>query len=200
MTTVSEVKTKETTLNTEIATQLEAIKVLTPATPEFDEAYTRYLTSKASLAKIPDEIAQALLAENADAIAVVATQTADAIVQLVTGLKVNDLIGCEVTALRMYTDSDNKKHVVFNPVTVIKASGKRSEKSQGRTVITDSEGNSQSLTKFVLAHATEDEKLTDAYKYPHVRVATKPKFDEFCESHNLTGFNYILPSSEGEAN
>lgn len=194
--TTQEVETKKTGLEAEIETALEAAKVLTPATPEFDEAYGRYLAAKANLAKIPEEFAKAKLAENAEAIATAGSQVAEAIGQLVDGLKVADLLGTPVTALRYFVDAEKKAGVVFNPIAKIKSTGKREAKGTGRTVIVDTEGNRLSLTKFVLAHATDAEKASDEFKYPHSQVDSKPKFEKFCEAHSLTGYTYELPSSE----
>ncbi len=188
--TVIEVEARKFSLEAELSTALEAAKVLTPATPEFDEAYSRYLSAKANLAKIPDEVIKAKVAENADAIKVASTQVGEAITQLVDGLKVADLMGVPVTALRYFTDSEGKVGVVFNPVTKVKSTSSPRTPGTGRTVIVDSEGNRLSLTKFVLAHATEAEKASPEYKYPHTRVDSKPKFEAFCASHSLTGYSH----------
>lgn len=194
--TVVEVETKKTNLETEMATALEAAKVLTPATAEFDEAYSRYLSAKASLAKIPDEIAAAKLAENADAIKVCAAQVAEAIGQLVDGLKVADLIGTPVIALRYAVDAEGKALVVFNPIIKVRAAGApKGAKGAGRTVIVDPAGEKWSLTKFVLNFATDAEKATPEFKYPHSQVATKPKFEAFCQAHSLTGYTYEVPTA-----
>ncbi|KKL10948.1 hypothetical protein LCGC14_2550710, partial [marine sediment metagenome] len=64
--TILEIEAKKTTLEGELSTALEAAKVLTPATVEFDEAYGRYLAAKTALARIPDEVAKAKQVENAD--------------------------------------------------------------------------------------------------------------------------------------
>lgn len=195
--TIQEIETKKTTLEAEMGTALEAAKVLTPATAEFDEAYSRYLSAKASLAKIPDELAAAKVAENADAIAVCGSQVAEAIGQLVDGLKVADLLGVPVTALRYAKDSEGKALIVFNPVIKVKATGgTRKASGAGRTVIVDAEGNRLSLTKFVLANASDAEKVTPEFKYPHTQVDSKPKFEAFCEAHSLTGFTYETPQAE----
>lgn len=199
MQTVQEVEAKKTTLEAEQATALEAAKVLTPATAEFDEAYGRYLAAKASLLKIPDEIAAATLAANAELIATAGAQVAEAIGQLLTGLEVEKLVGKPVICLRYAVDSESKALVVFNPIIKVASTRKAgATKGGGRTVIVDGEGNRLSLTKFVLAHATEAEKATDEYKYPHALVATKPKFEAFCTGHSLTGYTYELPSETTE--
>lgn len=198
--TVIEVEAKKISLEAELNTAAEATKVLTPVTPEFDEAYSRYLAAKTALAKIPEEISKAKIAENAEAIAQCGGQVAEAIGQLVTGLKVEELIGTPVTSLRYFIDADKKASVVFNPVVKVatRGTGSRKDGKGGRTVIVDSEGNRQSLTKFVLEHATEAEKGTDAYKYPHTRVDSKPKFEEFCKEHTLTGYTYEVATAEAE--
>lgn len=199
MQTIVEIEAKQKTLEAEMSTSIEAAKVLTPATPEFDEAYSRYLAAKASIAKIPDEIATAKLAENAEAIATAGAQVAEAIEQLVDGLKVADLIGVPVTALRYAKDAEGKKLVIFNPVTKVRAAGARRGRGAGRTSIIDPQGEKWSLTKFVLAHASDTEKASPEYKYPHTQVDSKPKFEKFCEAHSLTGYTYELPTTEGEA-
>jgi len=207
--TTVEVEAKKTTLEAEMATALEASKVLTPATAEFDEAYGRYLAAKAGIAKIPEELAKAKLAENAEAIATAGAQVGEAIVQLVDGLKIADLLGTAVTGLRYYrhvkTAEDGTETidtgVVFNPVTKVPTKGTKPAKGAGRTVILDAAGERLSLTKFVLANATDEEKLetSDKFlKYPHTAVDTKPKFEAFCESHGLTGFTYT-PAEAGAA-
>ena len=144
--TVTEVEAKKTGLEAEITTALEAVKVLTPATTEFDEAYGRYLAAKAGLAKIPEEIAQAKLAENADAIAQCGTQVAEAIGQLVDGLKVADLLGVPVIALRYAVDAEGKALVVFNPIIKMKAAGGTRKAGGGRTVVVDPESCNISQT------------------------------------------------------
>lgn len=201
--TVTEVEEKQVKLEAELSTALEAAKVLTPATAEFDEAYSRYLAAKAAIAKIPDELSKAKIAENSAVIATAGSQVADAIEQLIEGLKVSELIGAPVTALRYAIDAEGKKLVVFNPVTRLASSGgKREAKGTGHTMIVDPEGNKLSLTKFVLANATDEEKASEAFKYPHTQVDSKPKFEAFCESHNiaLAGFVYETPKqAEAEA-
>lgn len=191
--TILEIEAKKTTLEGELSTALEAAKVLTPATVEFDEAYGRYLAAKTALARIPDEVAKAKQVENADAIAQCAVQTGEALTQLLAGLKVADLLGTPVIAGRWAIDAEGKMLVVFNPITKVSSSTGSKKTGTGRTTILDTGGNVLSLTKFVLAHATEAEKTSDAFKYPHTQVATKPKFEAFCTEHKLTGYTYQLP-------
>lgn len=205
--TVIEVEQKRTQLEAEMQTALTAAKVLVPATPEFDEAYSRYLNAKAGIAKIPDEIAKAKLAENAEAINAAGATVAEAIAQLVEGLKVAELIGSPVIALRYYRtvskdEAGNEKvstGVAFNPVTQLKAKGAPKEaKGHGRTIIIAPDGSKLSPTKFVLQSRTKEE--TDAaaakeHDYPHTFVDTKPKFDAWCVAHNLTGYIYEVPAS-----
>ena len=203
MSPIAEIEAKKTTLESALATALEAAKVLTPATPEFDEAYGRYLTAKAALVKIPDELAAAMRLENKAAIDADATVACDAIFQLVEGLKVADKLGVPVVALRYYrierTDGEGKvsveQGVVFNPVASKAApKGERKTKGAGHTQIVTPEGERLSLTKFVLANATEEDKASDKFKYPHSFVDSKPKFDTFCTSHSLVGFTYETPA------
>ncbi|GAH37999.1 unnamed protein product, partial [marine sediment metagenome] len=104
-----------------------------------------------------------------------------------------------VTALRYFTDAEGKVGVVFNPVMKVTAKGTPRTPGTGRTVIVDTEGNKLSLTKFVLAHATDAEKASPEYKYPHSQVATKPKFEAFCTAHALTGYTYDTTSGATEA-
>lgn len=196
--TCQEVEAKKVSLEAELNTALEAAKVLTPATAEFDDAYSRYLSSKSALAKIPDELSKAKVAENAVVIATASSQVADAIEQLCEGLKVAELIGAEVVGLSYRKNPEGVKTVIFNPITRVATAGKREAKGTGHTVIIDSEGNHLSLTKFVLAHATEAEKASDAFKYPHTQVDSKPKFESFCEGHSLTGFVYETPKQAEE--
>lgn len=205
--TIVEIEAKKTTLESALTTALEAAKVLTPATPEFDEAYGRYLSAKSSLAKIPDEIAAAMRIEHKAAIDADAVVAADAIYQLIEGLKVADKLGVPVVALRYYrverTDAEGKVSVeqgaVFNPVAA-KATpkGERKGKGAGHTQVVTPEGERLSLTKFVLANATEEDKASDKFKYPHSFVDSKPKFDSFCESHSLVGFTYETPAVAAE--
>ena len=159
---------------------------------------TDVLAAKAALLKIPDEIAAATLAANAELIATAGAQVAEAIGQLLTGLEVEKLVGKPVICLRYAKDSEGKSLVVFNPIIKVASTRKAGAKGTGRTVIVDAEGNRLSLTKFVLAHATEAEKATDEYKYPHALVASKPKFEAFCQSHALTGYTYETPSETTE--
>jgi len=198
--TVIEVEAKQVKLEAEMSTALVAAQALTPATAEFDEAYGRYLKAKAEIAKIPDELSKAKIAENSAVIATAGAQVADAIQQLVTALDVEKLVGTPVIALRYAVDAEGKGLVVFNPITRVASAGsKREAKGTGHTVIVDPEGNRLSLTKFVLANATDDEKASDAFKYPHTQADSKPKFDAFCEAHGLTGFVYELPGKATEA-
>lgn len=193
---IQEIQAKETSLQATMATALEAAKVLTPATVEFDEAYGRYLSAKTNLAKIPDELAKAKQAENAGAIVQCGTQIAEAIGQLVVGLKVAELVGTPIIVLNYAVDSEGKALVVFNPIVKIKSTGsKSSTKGAGRTVVVDSQGEKLSLTKFVLEHATDTEKASPEFKYPHTKVDSKPKFEAFCKEHSLTGFTYEVPQA-----
>lgn len=205
-----EIEAKQVTLEAEQNTALEAARVLTPATPEFDEAYARYLGAKAAIAKIPDEIATAKLAENKAAIDAAAITVTEGITQLVDGLNVGDLLGKPVISLRYFrvvsTDDAGVETIstgtVFNPVTKVstKGAGKSAGKGTGRTVVVDAEGNRLSCTKFVLAHATDSEKTDgseDYIKYPHTAIDTRPKFDKFCETHGLAGFTYEVPQADG---
>ena len=146
-------------------------------------------------------MSKALIAQNADAIAAIGVQIADAIEQLADGLKVADLLGTPLIALRYAKDAEGKKLVVFNPIIKVKAAGGTRKAGTGRTVVVDAEGNRLSLTKFVLAHATDAEKdaaHADYLKYPHAAVDTKPKFEAWCQSHTLTGFTYETPSATTE--
>jgi len=206
--TVNEVEEKKIQLETALQTALEAAKVLTPATPEFDEAYGRYLASKAELAKIPSELQKAKLVENAEAIKTAGNTVTEAIFQLTEGLKVAELLGSPVIALRYYRtvgrDEAGKESVstgvVFNPVAQLKTKrAPKESKGVGRTVIRSADGTKTSLTKFVLDYATEDEKASARFKYPHTVIDTKPKFDLFCEKHNLRGFVYEVPTPVGDS-
>ena len=201
--TTQEIMDKQAKFETELATALEASKVIAPGTPEFDEAYTRYLTAKTGIARIPDEIAAAKLIENAEAIKTAGDTVAEALTQLIEGLKVADLLGTPVIALRYYRvvkvvegkPDEVSTGTVFNPIMKL-ASAKGSKKSgAGRTVIIDGTGDKLSLTKFVLNTATEAEKASPEYKYPHTRVDSKPKFEEYCKAHSLTGYAYELPGT-----
>jgi len=200
--TVTEVEAKKTNLETELTTALAAAKVLEPATPEFDEAYGRYLTAKAAIAKIPDEIASAKLAENADAIKSASATVAEGITQLLEGLKVAELLGKPVIALAYHravnADGTISTGVNFNPTVHIKASGPKvakEAKGAGHTMIVGPDGARLSLTKFVLTNATDAEKASPEFKYPHTRVDSRPKFDAFVASHNLTGYTYETPTT-----
>ena len=198
--TVQEIEAKKVKLEAELNMALTAAKVLTPATAEFDEAYGRYLAAKAAIACIPDEIAKAKLSENAAAIAAAGASIAEAIIQVAEGLKVAQLLGKPVNALSFYMDAAGKAMVVFNPVTRVTSPGRASDKKDkgaGHTMIVGPDGTRYSLTKFVLAFATEAEKATPEYKYPHAQVASKPKFEAFCTAHNLTGYVYETPGKAG---
>jgi len=197
MVTVAVITEKQVKLEAELATALEAAKALTPATPEFDEAYGRYLAAKAGIAKIPDEIASAKKTENADAIRADGSAIAEGIKQLLGGLKTAEKLGEPVISVvwaQGATGIDGAvpaPQVVFNPKKVAKSSGGTRKAGAGRTTITQPDGESISLTKFVLAHAGEE-----AGKYPHALVDTKPKFEEFCTKHGLSGYTYSRPGAE----
>ena len=193
--TVQEVETKRQQLELERDIALEAAKVLVPATPEFDEAYERYLSAKASLTKIPAELAAAKLAQNAGAIQLAGVTVGEGIRQLVDGLGLEELLGTKVIAIRYTVNAEGKIGVVFNPVIALKSTGPKAPKTPGtgRTKIGYPDGTSTSPTKFVLAHTTEAEKATPAMKYPHTLIDSKPKFDAFVASHNLVGYTYAVP-------
>lgn len=203
--TVIEVEQKKVQLETELGTALEAAKVLVPATPEFDEAYSRYLASKAALAKIPDELFKAKVEQNKDALHAAGVTIANAIRELEQGLGVENLLGQPVIAANYYrlvsVDNEGNEQVstgcVFNPV-IVKAKAKEAGTSKGgkRTKIVAPDGTAYNLTKFVLAFATEEEKNSPEFRYPHGQVDTKPKFDAFCTAHNLTGYVYSRPEGE----
>lgn len=207
--TVQEVELKRAQLESVRDTALEAAKVLAPATSEFDEAYGRYLNAKTSLARIPDELAKARVAENADAIKTAGVTISEAITQLIEGLGVANLLGTPVIALRYYRvagkDVAGKESVsmgvVFNPIIGTKGAGKapKEAKGIGHTMIVGPDGTKYSLTKFVLAYTTEAEKASADYKYPHTKVDSKPKFDAFCVARNLTGYTYEAPGKAPEA-
>ena len=198
MVTVAEITEKQVKLEAELNTALEAAKALTPATPEFDEAYGRYLAAKAGIAKIPDEIATAKRAENADAIKADGVAIAEGIKQLLDGLKTTEKLGEPVISVvwtQGATGVDGvvpAPQVVFNPKKQVKSSGGTRKVGAGRTTITQPDGETISLTKFVLANASEEE----AGKYPHTLVDTKPKFEEFCTKHGLSGYTYQRPGGE----
>uniref|UniRef100_A0A6M3JZH8 Uncharacterized protein n=1 Tax=viral metagenome TaxID=1070528 RepID=A0A6M3JZH8_9ZZZZ len=203
---VKEIEAKQVQLEAELTTALEAAKVLTPATAEFDEAYGRYLSTKAAIARIPDEIAKAKLAENKEAIDAAGITVAEGIFQLVDRLKVAELLGSPVIALRYYRTTSKDEQgaetistgVAFNPVTKASSTGPREASAKsGRTVIVDAQGNRISLTKFALEYASDEEKAKVTYKTgvtPHVLVDSKPKFEAFCKAHNLTGYTYEAAS------
>jgi hypothetical protein len=197
MATIAEIQEKQTKLEAELATALEAAKVLQPATPEFDEAYGRYLAAKAAIAKIPTEIAEAKKAENADAIKADGATVAEGIKQLLEGLKTADKLGEPVISV-VWTQGAAKEGepvpapvVHFNPKAKVASTGTRKASGAGRTTVLTPTGETLSLTKFVLANASEEE----AGKYPHTLVDSKPKFDEFCTKHSLTGYTYQRPES-----
>ena len=191
--TIQEVEAKGLQLQTDMGAALQEAKGQKPATPEFDASYGKYLAAKAALAKIPDDLAKAKLEANSTAIKTVSATVADAITQLITGLKVAELLGAPVSILR-YVVINDVATVVFNPTTRLSTGGKGSKKAAaGHIQIVAPDGTKQSLTKFALAFATDAEKATAAFKYPHTQVDSKPKFDAFCTAHGLTGYIYELP-------
>lgn len=204
--TIIEVEAKKTTLETTMQTALVAAKTLEPATPEFDEAYGRYLSAKASLAKIPGELAAAKQAEHAEAIKADCATMGAAIRELVVGLGIAEKIGEPVISVvwtQGATGIDGKVPepvVAVNPKVVIKATGgKREAKAGGHNMIGYPDGTQKSLTKFVLEFATDAEKASPEYKYPHTRADSKPKFEAFVAAHSLTGYTYIVPGKAESA-
>ena len=221
MSTILEVNQKEQNLKTTIETTLLAVKSLIPATPEFDEAYTRYLTAKSELTHIPELLQQAKLSENSDKIKSAGLTIAEGIKKLIEGLGVKELLGSDVLTLNYHvetvkgsTDAQGvvtadsfKSVVVFNPKTIVKSTTGKADKSAAKTD-SDKTGHNTivntnvtpnvtlSLTKFVNLTATEAEKLTAEYKYPHTRVDSLPKFNEYIKSHNLTGYTYVKGSKK----
>lgn len=191
--TIQEVEQREKQLQSEMTVALQAAKVLKPATAEFDEAYGRYLAAKANIAKIPAELARVKLEANSSALATVGATVSDAIAQLVAGLKVAELLGETVKVVRYQVNDAGIASVSFNAKGKAPAAKGERKVGNGRTQIAASDGSKQSVTKFVLAHATDAEKSSAAFKYPHTQADSKPKFDAFCASHNLTGFTYEVP-------
>jgi len=201
--TIAEVEAKQVTLEATIATALEASKALSPGTAEFDEAYGRYLSAKSSLAKIPGELAIAKQAEHAEAIKADCITIGAAIRELVVGLGLADKLGEPVVSVVWTQGAAGADGIVPEPVvkvnpkvTVKSSGGKREVKAGGHTMIGYPDGTQQSQTKFVLEFATEAEKASPEYKYPHTRVDSKPKFEVFCTAHNLTGYTYNTPGKE----
>jgi hypothetical protein len=88
--------------------------------------------------------------------------------------------------------------VVFNPVTKVAASGPKAAKGtrKGHNFVNAPDGTKMSLTKFVMTTATDTEKATAEFKYPHTRVDSRPKFDEYVKSHNLAGYTYEMPGDK----
>lgn len=197
--TIQEVEAKGQQLQADMGAALQEAKSQKPATPEFDASYGKYLAAKAALAKIPEDLAKAKLEANSTAIKTVNATVADAITQLVMGLKVAELLGAPVSILR-YVVINDVATVVFNPTTRLSTKSKGERKvSNGHVQIKAPDGSKLSLTKFVLANATDAEKSSAAFKYPHTQVDSKPKFDVFCVAHNLTGYLYELPEVQAEA-
>jgi len=194
--TIAEVEAKGTALQTEMAAALESLKGKKPASAEFDEAYGKYLGAKAALSKIPAEIAKAKAEQNAGALKSVATTVSEAITKLCEGLKVAELMGEPVATVR-YVVINGVASVDFNKTVRLATKGPKGERkaANGHVAIIAPDGSKQSLTKFVLAHATDAEKSSKEFKYPHTQVDTKPKFDAFCASHNLSGFVYEIPEA-----
>lgn len=211
--TVVEVQTKLAQLEAERDTALAAAKVLTPATPEFDDAYGRYLASKTAIGKIPDELAKAKLSENADAIKAQALVVGETLVKLTTGLKVAELLGSPLTSLRaLFTETDVEGvkvttcNVAFNPPVAAskpvkaKAEGAAEAKElHKRTVIMAPGGAKYNPTKFILTFMPQEEQAKEQAEatakgnkawYPHVLVDSLPKFEAFCKAHNLVGYTY----------
>lgn len=197
--TVIEVLEKQKNLENIVMTSLEATKVLEVGTPEFDEAYGMYLGAKSSLAKIPDELASAKKAENSEAIKADSAAIASAVKELVAGLGLAEKLGEPVKSVVWTQGATGDDGIVpepvvhVNPTVSVKSTGPKSARtpSTGRTVIGYPDGSQKSCTKFVLEFATEVEKATPEYKYPHTRVDSKPKFEAFCTAHNLSGFSYV---------
>jgi len=195
--TLAELDKRAVELQSIIANQLATAQKLQAGSVEFDEAYGGYLASKAELAKMPELKRQAQVAENKVAIDAAGKTVAEAIQKLIAGLKVSELLGEDVKTLRYYVEESGTVSVIFNPKAMLRPKGK-AVKSGGRTIITDSEGNTTSVTKFVLAHATEAEKASKAFDYPHTQCDTEAKFQDFCVKHNLTGFTYSKPIAQEE--
>jgi len=201
MMTVQEIETKKTQLEAELNTALEAAKVLTPATPEFDDAYGRYLGAKAGLAKIPGELAATKRAENANAIKADCAVLADGIGKLVAGMGLEAKLGSPVISVVWTQGAAGIDGVVPAPVvhinpTVKSVGNKRvptSSGGSGRARVRCPNGEFTTPTRFVLDHATDAEKASPEYKYPHGLVSTQPKFETFCLAHNLIGYERIKP-------
>jgi hypothetical protein len=199
--TIQEIEAKEKQLQAEMAAALTEAKTAKPATEAFDVTYGKYLAAKGNLAKIPAELAKAKAEANSGALKAVGATVGEAIGKLVEGLKVAELLGEPVKVVRYIVNDDGSVTVGFNPTTRLATKGAPRERkaANGHTQVVSPDGTKQSLTKFALAHASDEEKKACTYKTgvtPHVLIDTKPKFDAFCVAHNLSGFVYEVPSVE----
>jgi hypothetical protein len=153
------------------------------------------------------------LVDKQPSVTVIIEQKTDALQEALSALPFATTVVEFKTFVREGVNNINVHAHTFEPITKSKPilelsrgyeSGNRATKgpkgerkvSAGHTKVVSPDGSKLSLTKFVMANATDAEKSSPAYKYPHTRVDSKPKFDQFCESHGLTGYVYEVPEAE----
>ena len=193
--TVIEVEQKKAQLEATVKNEFDEAKKCKAGSDDFDLHMSAYLKAKSDLSKIDSEFAKAKESEKTNLIKADCDAIGQAITQLLTGLKVADKLTEPVKSLVYVIDSEGKVQVTINKVTKLKSAGATSEgKGKGHTKIIDSAGNELSVTAFIKAHATEAELTSKAFVYPHTQADTKAKFEAFCKSHNLTGYEYRIPA------
>ena len=198
--TLIEVEQKQKALQTQGDTAFKNAQKLQSGTAEYDEQYSIYLSAKAAIANIPNELAKARKEANAEGLAAAAKTVSEGIAQLLAGLNVSDLLGERVIKVSWtQLDAAITPDVRFNATTRISPGAKAKDSKGGRTMIVDAQGNRQSCTKFVNATCTAEEKASKDFKYPHTRIDTKPKFDAYCLAHNLTGLEYEVNTNGDNA-
>lgn len=192
------VERQKVELEISMATAIEASKVLSPGSQEFDEVYGRYLRAKADLARIPIRLVEAKLQDNAGAIATAGAAVGEAITNLLVGLKVEDLLITPVMFLT-YGVVEGKVIVRFNPITTLAPSHKGEGVGRGRgrggkrPHIISSDGTELTITEFVTPYLTTEEKDPKSSKYvkwPHVCVDSLEKFGTFCKAHQIADGTY----------
>jgi hypothetical protein len=192
MTTI-EVEARKAELTATMTSELAEAKKCKPMTDEFNVHYDLYR-------KVDEEFAKAKESEKHLAIKADCDTLGTAIGKLIEGLKLAEKLGEPIKSCVYVVDSEGKSQVTINKVTRIASkAGEGKGNGKGHVKIVDGQGNEQSVTAFIKAHATAAELATAAYKYPHTQADSKAKFEAFCTAHNLTGYEYRLPAEEAQS-
>ena len=192
--TVIEVEAKKAELTATMTNELAEAKKSKPMTDEFNLHYDAYRKAQKALLTIDEDMQKAKDNEKLSLIKSDCETLAISIAKLIEGLKLAEKLNEPVKSCVYVVDSEGKATVTINKVTKLKSAGESKGTGKGHVKIVDAQGIEQSVTQFIKTHATAAELGTAAFKYPHTQADTKAKFEAFCKAHNLTGYEYKIPT------